>query len=127
MAHAVKESKLVISTFLHIEIEAPFGTAPSSWFSGRIRGVVLNAAESVILGWFWRVILWNELRSWELKKTSSDSEKWFSILIIKIYHRKSLSVTESLHRSRIRENQELELCQTGSEYIWTYASQIIIP
>jgi hypothetical protein len=36
--------------------------------------------------------------------------------MLKIYNRESLSVTESLHRrirSRIRENQELELCQTG--------------
>jgi hypothetical protein len=81
-----------------VTIYAPFGTALSSWFSGRIRGAVLNAVESeeVILGWFWEVILWNKLRSWELKKvTSSDSDKWFSVLILKIYHKESLSVTES--------------------------------
>jgi hypothetical protein len=107
MAHAVKESKLIISTFLHIEIDALFGTALSSWFSGRIRGAVPNAAESreVILGWFWEVILWNKLRSWELKKLASpNSEKWLSILILKNYHKESKKITFS-HRITSQENQ----------------------
>jgi hypothetical protein len=81
--------------------KVPFGTALSSWFSGRIRGAVSNTTKSgeVIFGWFWEVILWNELRSWEIKKVASpDSEKWFSALILKNYHRESILVTESLHR-----------------------------
>jgi hypothetical protein len=48
------------------------------------------------------------------KVASPDSETRFSILMLKIYLRESLSVTKSLHRrirNRIRKNQELELCQ----------------
>jgi hypothetical protein len=50
------------------------------------------------------------------KIASPDSEKLFSILILKIYHRESNRIIKSLHkriRSRIKKNQELELCKLG--------------
>jgi hypothetical protein len=52
-----------------------------------------------------------------LKKVASpDFEKWFSVLILKIYHRESKRITFS-HRITSHENQEqnqeLELYQTG--------------
>jgi hypothetical protein len=68
---------------------------------------MLNVVElgEVILDWFWEVILWNELRSWELKSIFPDSEKWFSILILKIYHKESKRITFN-HRITSQKNQE---------------------
>jgi hypothetical protein len=82
-------------------------------------GVVPNAAESGEVFFF--LILRSDYLKWikELrgeKIASPNSKKWFTVLILKIYYRESLSLTESLYRrirSRIRMNQELklELCQ----------------
>jgi hypothetical protein len=69
------------------------------------------------------VIPWNKLRNWELKKaTSPDSEKWFSILILKIYPKESLLPIESL---LIRESLLKKLYQMGPEYGTTLGVEVI--
>jgi hypothetical protein len=66
----------------------------------------------VIICWFCEVIFWNELRGWELKKVaSSDSVKWFSIVILRVYAKKSKRIIFSL-RITSPENQGAQLCQT---------------
>ena len=50
-----------------------------------------------ILWWFCEVILWNKLRGWEQKKVASpDSVKWFSIVILRVYAKKSKRIIFSL-------------------------------
>jgi hypothetical protein len=50
------------------------------------------------------------------KVVSPDSEKWFSILILKIYHKELKRVTfnhKITSQKNQEQNQKLKLCQTG--------------
>jgi hypothetical protein len=70
----------------------------------------------------------------ELRAVPNCPKKWFSVLILKIYHRESLSVTESLHqriKSRIRS--WAELCPTwpqshpSERQISTVHMELLVP
>jgi hypothetical protein len=70
----------------------------------------------VILCWFCEVILWNELRGWELEKkiASPDSVKRFSMLILRVYAKQSKRITFS-HRITSPVNQGVQLDNQGAQ------------
>ena len=85
----------------------------NAWIQQELCQIVFQ--REVILDWSCQVILWNELKGWELKR--------FSILNLRIYTRESLSVKKWLRSaSHIKNRNQMELYLTGPTYQQWYGN-----